>query len=152
MIPSLENLKELEILIRFDCSCPNMSEITLNIIIDEHSREFENSLKIWYVECRTIILRSSSTPTMLQPTQSSEIIPNFKMVQKWMGSLLMLNKFSTLLKLFSEIVSRSRSFQVAWQQGWITIETIPRHCLTKFKFILFKTYDNDSCRMAHIVW
>ena len=45
MIPSLENLKELEILIRFDCSCPNMSEITLNNIIDEHSREFENSLK-----------------------------------------------------------------------------------------------------------
>ena len=50
MIPSLENLKELEILIRFDCSCPNMSEITLNIIIDEHSREFENSLKNWYIQ------------------------------------------------------------------------------------------------------
>lgn len=75
-------------------------------IIDEHSREFENSLKIWYRQCRTIILRNSSTHTMLQPTQSSEIIPNFKMVEKWMGSLLMLNKFSTLLKLFSEIVSR----------------------------------------------
>ena len=44
MIPSLENLKELEILIRFDCSRPSMSEITLNIFIDEHknSREFKN--------------------------------------------------------------------------------------------------------------
>ena len=33
MIPSLENLKELEILIRFDCSLTNMSEITLNIFM-----------------------------------------------------------------------------------------------------------------------
>ena len=33
MIPSLENLKELEILIRFDCSLTNMSDITLNIFM-----------------------------------------------------------------------------------------------------------------------
>ena len=55
MIPSLENLKELEILIRFDCSCPNMSEITLNIIIDEHknSREFGDLTRKFHSKIRT---------------------------------------------------------------------------------------------------
>ena len=46
MIPSLENLKELEILIRFDCSCPNMSEITLNIIIDDWLDTEDQNFKI----------------------------------------------------------------------------------------------------------
>lgn len=73
------------------------------------------------------------------------------MVKKWMGSLLMLNKFSTLLKLFSEIVFRSRSFQVAWQQGWITIETIPRNSYSSSYF--FRTREcfivYGSYRMSH---
>ena len=72
MIPSLENLKELEILIRFDCSCPNMSEITLNIIIDEHSREFENSLKNWYVQW----LDSDLIPGVLENFENSKISNN----------------------------------------------------------------------------